>query len=36
MEDVFQLNECKLETETVEDHIAQLNPDQLRIFNNIN
>ena len=36
MEDVFQLNECKLETETVEDRIAQLNPDQLRIFNNIN
>ncbi|KAL5477717.1 hypothetical protein EMCRGX_G024553 [Ephydatia muelleri] len=34
MEDVFHLNE--LHTETVEDHVAKLNADQLRIFTNIN
>ena len=32
--DVFHLNE--LHTETVEDHVAKLNADQLRIFTNIN
>ena len=34
MEDVFHLNE--LHTETVEDRVAKLNADQLRIFTNIN
>ena len=34
MEDVFLLNE--LHTDTVEDRVAKLNADQLRIFNNIN
>ena len=34
MEDVFHLNE--LHTDTVEDRVAKLNADQLRIFNNIN
>ena len=36
MEDVFHLimNEGKSGTETVEDRVAKLNADQLRVFNN--
>ena len=34
MEDVFHLNE--LHTDTVEDRVAKLNADQLRIINNMN
>ncbi|KAL5457558.1 hypothetical protein EMCRGX_G034829 [Ephydatia muelleri] len=34
MEDVFNLNEVN--AETVEERVAKLNADQLRIFNNIN
>ena len=35
MEDMFHLNECKSGTETVEDRVAKLNADQLRVFNNV-
>eukprot|EP00731_Ephydatia_muelleri_P010648 Em0005g1234a len=35
MEDVFHLNEGKSGTETVEDRVAKLNADQLRVFKNV-
>eukprot|EP00731_Ephydatia_muelleri_P022816 Em0015g399a len=35
MEDVFHLNEGKSGTETVEDRVAKLNGDQLRVFKNV-
>ena len=35
MEDVFHLNEGISGTETVEDRVAKLNADQLRVFNNV-
>ena len=34
-EDVFHLNEGKSGTETVEDRVAKLNADQLRVFKNV-
>ena len=35
MEDLFHLNECTSGTETVEDRVAKLNADQLRVFNSV-
>ena len=35
MEDLFHLNECKSGTETVEERVAKLNADQLRVFNSV-
>ena len=35
MEILFHLNECKSGTETIEDHVAKLNADQLRVFKSV-